>query len=94
MNKNFFKIIGYSFDGDSSYRHNLENIDKNFDYSIESKHQKINQPLFFSDYLHIFKRARYRLLKRINFYYKGNEIKKKICPIYIICHISFLVMKK
>ena len=25
MNKNFFKIIGYSFDGDSSYRHNLEN---------------------------------------------------------------------
>ena len=89
MNKNFFKIIGYSFDGDSSYRHNLENIDKNFDYSIESKHQKINQPLFFSDYLHIFKRARYRLLKRINFYYKGNEIKKNLADLYNLPYIVF-----
>ncbi|KAK8889557.1 hypothetical protein M9Y10_034307 [Tritrichomonas musculus] len=33
MNNFFFIIIGYAFDGDSSNRHNLENIDKNFDYS-------------------------------------------------------------
>lgn len=77
MNKNFFKIIGYSFDGDSTYRHNLEKIDKNFDYSKGNKFQIAKEPLFFSDYLHILKRARYRLLKRINFYYtKNNEIKK------------------
>lgn len=86
MDKNLFNIIGYSFDSDSSYRHNLEKIDKNFDYSIGIKYSKINQPLFFSDYPHIFQRARYRLLKRINFSNKGNEIKKSWRS-HIICHI-------
>ena len=27
---NFFNIIGYSSDGDSTSRHNLDNIDKHF----------------------------------------------------------------
>lgn len=89
MDKNFFNIIGYSFDGDSSYRNNLEKIDKNFDYSNGIKYSKINQPFFFSDYPHIFQRARYRLLKRINFYYKGNEIKKKLVESYNLPYIVF-----
>lgn len=96
MNTNFLKIIGYAFDGDSSYRHNLENIDKNFEYSKGYKSQNINGPLFSSDYLHILKRARYRLLKRINLYYNNNNkeiMKKKLAEEYNLPFVVFFGRK-
>lgn len=73
-----FHINGFFFDGDNSYWHNLREIINKFDFQKSFKNQLVNEPLFFSDYLHILKHARYRLLKLIRNNTKGNEVFKNL----------------
>ena len=70
MRKNFFNIIGYSFDGDSTYRHNLDNIDKHFNYSIGSKYQLNNQPLFFFRLFTYFEKSSLSAIEKNRFLFQ------------------------
>ena len=89
MNHNFFHILGYSFDGDSAYRHNLQKIIDDFNFSNSIRNQIFDETLFFSDYLHILKRARYRLIQRINIYNSNKELKQNLSTFYNLPFICF-----
>lgn len=82
-----FHINGFAFDGDNTYRHNLRDIVDKYDFQKNFDNQIIREPLFFSDYLHLLKRARYRLLKLIRNNTQGNQVFKNLALKYNLPYI-------